>query len=67
MDPINALFNNAGIVMFGDTTTQDAENFRRIIEVNPLGIFLGMKYSAPFMKKSGGGDHDYCSHPRRRC
>lgn len=61
MGPINALFNNAGIVMFGDTTTQDAEDFRRIIEVNLLGVFLGMKYSAPLMKKSGGGVIVNCS------
>lgn len=61
MGSVNAIFNNAGIVVFGSTTTHEVDDFRRIIDVNLLGVYLGMKYGAPFIKKAGGGVIVNCS------
>lgn len=54
--PINVLVNNAGIDL-PPVDLQDAEEaqFRKIIDVNQISVFLGMKYAVPSMKKAGGG------------
>lgn len=54
--PINVLVNNAGIDL-PPVDLQDAEEaqFRKIIDVNQVSVFLGMKYAVPSMKKAGGG------------
>lgn len=53
--PINILVNNAGIVMskFIEDTTE--EDFRRVIDINLLSQFFGMKAVLPSMKKTGNG------------
>lgn len=61
MGSINALFNNAGIVVFGGTVDQDVDEFRRTIDTNLVGVYLGMKYAAPYLKRSGGGVIVNCS------
>lgn len=55
MGGVNALFNNAGIVSFGNTTGHEVADFRKVIDINLVGVYLGLKYSAPLIKKSGGG------------
>lgn len=52
---INALVNNAGIVLWGGTTGAALADFRRTIDVNLYGVFLGMHLTAPRIKKAGGG------------
>lgn len=61
MGGVNALFNNAGIVAYGSTATHDIDEFRRVVDVNLVGVHLGMKHVVPFMKKSGGGVIVNCS------
>lgn len=61
MGGVNALFNNAGIVTYGSTTTHDVDEFRRVVDVNLIGVYLGMKLVVPFMKRSGGGVIVNCS------
>jgi 3alpha(or 20beta)-hydroxysteroid dehydrogenase len=61
MGGVNALFNNAGIVAYGSTATHDTDEFRRVVDVNLLGVHLGMKHVVPFMKMSGGGVIVNCS------
>ena len=61
MGSVNALFNNAGVVVFGGTIEHDVEAFRRIIDINLIGVYLGLKYAAPLIKKSGGGVIVNCS------
>lgn len=53
--PVTALVNNAGIVLqvpIGQTT---AEDFRKVLDVNLTGVFLGIKAIVPQMIEAGGG------------
>lgn len=52
---VNALFNNAGILAQGSVTDCTPEEFRRVIDVNLTGIFLGIRASAPAIRRAGGG------------
>jgi 3alpha(or 20beta)-hydroxysteroid dehydrogenase len=53
--PLTLLVNNAGIVEYGTVEQTTPELFRRVIEINLVGTFLGMHYSVPSLKKAGGG------------
>jgi len=53
--PVNLLVNNAGIVGFGAISEMPLEDFERVIDINLVGVFLGMKHAAPSMKRAGGG------------
>jgi 3alpha(or 20beta)-hydroxysteroid dehydrogenase len=53
--PVNALVNNAGIVIFKPMTDTTEEEFRRVIDVNLVGVFLGMQAVIPSMERAGGG------------
>jgi 3alpha(or 20beta)-hydroxysteroid dehydrogenase len=53
--PPNVLVNNAGILHFArlqDTTLPD---YLRVIQVNQVGTFLGMRAVVPGMAEAGGG------------
>lgn len=52
---VNALFNNAGINVFGSVTDVSAEGFRQIVDINLTGVFLGIHSAAPALKRAGGG------------
>jgi 3alpha(or 20beta)-hydroxysteroid dehydrogenase len=52
---LNALFNNAGIVGFSGVTDCTPEEFRRVIDINLYGVFLGIHFAAPALKRAGGG------------
>ena len=52
---LNALFNNAGILAFGSVTEGSVEDFRRVQDINVLGVFLGMQACAPAIRAAGGG------------
>ena len=51
---VDSAFNNAGVVDEGDYVWDEAA-FRRIIDINLIGIMLGMKYQIPAMLARGGG------------
>jgi 3alpha(or 20beta)-hydroxysteroid dehydrogenase len=53
--PVNALVNNAGIVAFDGITTTTEEGYRRIVEVNQTGVFLGMSAVLDPMRRQGHG------------
>ncbi|WP_046470314.1 SDR family oxidoreductase [Allosalinactinospora lopnorensis] len=53
--PLTSLVNNAGILDIGPIETQPAENFRRILDVNLFGTWLGMRAALPSLRRSGGG------------
>ena len=54
--PPNVLVNNAGILLFGVSMVDTSlEEYMRVINVNQVGVFLGMKYTAPAMIEAGGG------------
>lgn len=52
---LNVLVNNAGIVNGGPIHKFDLDKWRRIIDVNLTGTFLGMRASAAAMINAGGG------------
>lgn len=52
---IDVLINNAGILMFRDLLHTTADDLRRILEVNVIGTFNGMRAVAPQMIQQGRG------------
>ena len=53
--PINILVNNAGITMAKSLMETTLEDYRRIVEINQVSVFLGMKAVVPSMQKGAGG------------
>ncbi|MFC4023643.1 glucose 1-dehydrogenase [Oceanobacillus longus] len=54
--PINVLVNNAGIdIPEINLEEYPEETYRKVIDVNQVSVFLGMKHVVPSMKKAGGG------------
>ena len=52
---LDVVVNNAGILKRGRIEDMAFEEFRRIIEVNTFGQWLGMKSAYPALKAAGGG------------
>ncbi len=53
---IDIFFNNAGIEgEIAPITHYPIESFRRVLDVNVVGVFLGMKYVLPVMLKNNTG------------
>src|SRR2546421_1468406 len=52
---LDVLVNNAGILRFGSIERTSFEEYRRVIEVNQFGCFLGMKAAIPALKAAGRG------------
>jgi 3alpha(or 20beta)-hydroxysteroid dehydrogenase len=55
LGPVDVLVNNAGIIHFGGVEEQSPEHFRRILDVNLVGAFLGMHTVLPGMRARGRG------------
>lgn len=55
LGPVSVLVNNAGIVEWGTIEEQSPESFRRVVDVNLFGPWLGMRAVAPSMRRAGGG------------
>lgn len=53
--PVGVLVNNAGIAWFESLENSPEAEARRMIEVDQLGVFLGMQAIIPSMRKAGGG------------
>ncbi len=53
---LNVLVNNAGIIhQVKPLTDTSVDDYMRIVRVNQLGVFLGMRSVAAAMKAAGGG------------
>ncbi|MBP6105024.1 MAG: glucose 1-dehydrogenase [Steroidobacteraceae bacterium] len=52
---IDVLVNNAGILVFKDLLATSAADLRRILDVNAVGTFIGMRTVAPHMIRQGSG------------
>lgn len=50
-----AIINNAGVMLLGDITTQDPQEWKRMFDVNILGVLNGMQAVLPQMKERKGG------------
>ncbi|KUO14765.1 glucose 1-dehydrogenase [Streptomyces dysideae] len=55
LGPVSVLVNNAGILEWGTIEEQSLESFRRVIDVNLQGAWLGMRTAAPSFRRAGGG------------
>ncbi|GAA3811053.1 SDR family oxidoreductase [Streptomyces phyllanthi] len=53
--PVSVLVNNAGIAAWGTMEEESLESFRRVIDVNLQGPWLGMRAVAPSLRRAGGG------------
>lgn len=53
--PVNILVNNAGIVMVKEIEELSEAEYRKVIDINQVGVFLGMKCVLPSMKKNDSG------------
>lgn len=51
---LDILINNAGILVFNLLEDTSFDDFRRLMDVNVNGVFLGIQAAAAHMKKSGG-------------
>jgi 3alpha(or 20beta)-hydroxysteroid dehydrogenase len=52
---LDVLVNNAGVLTFAPIADMPLAEFRRVLEVNAVGCWLGMKAAIEPMKAAGGG------------
>lgn len=52
---VNVLVNNAGILHFSSIADTTLADYQRVIGVNQVGTFLGMRAVIETMKRAGGG------------
>lgn len=52
---IQILINNAGILKLNEIANTSLEEYMQVVNVNQVGVFLGMKTVADSMKKAGSG------------
>ncbi len=52
---VDVLVNNAGVFLAAPLTETSLEDFRRVIDVNLTGVFLGMRALAPTMSSQQAG------------
>ena len=53
--PVSVLVNNAGIAGIGMLETLSEADYRHVVDVNQVSVFLGMKSLISSMKRAGGG------------
>jgi 3alpha(or 20beta)-hydroxysteroid dehydrogenase len=54
-DHVDVLVNNAGVFLAAPLQDITLEDFRRVQEVNQVGVFLGMRTISPLMAQRGSG------------
>jgi 3alpha(or 20beta)-hydroxysteroid dehydrogenase len=52
---LNVLVNNAGVLRFGALEEEKLDDFRRLLDINLVGVFLGMRTAIPALRRAGGG------------
>lgn len=52
---LDILVNNAGVLLCGSIETLPLETYRKVIDINQVGCWLGMKSVLPALKAAGGG------------
>ena len=53
--PVSVLINNAGISSLTPTENCTEKEYRRVVEVNQMSVFFGMKAVIETMRQAGGG------------
>jgi NADP-dependent 3-hydroxy acid dehydrogenase YdfG len=56
MGGLDALVNNAGVMLLGPLQGADPEEWRTMINVNCLGLLYCTHYALPLIRDGGGGD-----------
>jgi 3alpha(or 20beta)-hydroxysteroid dehydrogenase len=52
---LDVLVNNAGVWHPGTLADTSPADFRRVVEINQVGVFLGLRAAAPVMRSAGRG------------
>jgi NAD(P)-dependent dehydrogenase (short-subunit alcohol dehydrogenase family) len=52
---VHVMFNNAGIAGVGDAWTDPVELWKRVLDVNVLGVVYGIRAALPVMQEQGVG------------
>jgi NAD(P)-dependent dehydrogenase (short-subunit alcohol dehydrogenase family) len=52
---LHALVNNAGIGSLATVEDESRERWDRVVEIDQLGTWLGMRHAGPLIERSGGG------------
>lgn len=52
---LDIAFNNAGVEVLGPIAEFTEADYRRVFDINVLGVLLCLKYEIPAMLKTGGG------------
>ncbi|MFJ6940875.1 glucose 1-dehydrogenase [Streptomyces sp. NPDC101132] len=52
---LDGLVNNAGIATGELLEHESVDHFRRVVEVNLVGVFIGIRTAIPHLRSSGGG------------
>jgi 3alpha(or 20beta)-hydroxysteroid dehydrogenase len=52
---IDGLVNNAGVLRFNALVDTSLDEFMQVVQVNQVGVFLGIKTLAPEIEAAGGG------------
>jgi NAD(P)-dependent dehydrogenase (short-subunit alcohol dehydrogenase family) len=55
LGPLDVLINNAGIMPLGSFLEEDDATAQRILDINVLGVIIGMKVALPRMRARGRG------------
>lgn len=53
--PVDALVNNAGVMLLGDIAVQDPKEWKQMFDVNIMGVLNGMQIVLPEMRKRKNG------------
>ena len=53
--PVHILVNNAGISIASSIAQMTVEQYRKIVDINQVSVFLGMKAILPSMQKAENG------------
>jgi NADP-dependent 3-hydroxy acid dehydrogenase YdfG len=53
---LDALVNNAGVMLLGPIEGADTEHWRRMVDVNVLGLLYCTQAALPLMREGGGGN-----------
>jgi NAD(P)-dependent dehydrogenase (short-subunit alcohol dehydrogenase family) len=52
---LDILVNNAGIGTMEDVEQETRAGWDKVVAINQMGVWLGMKHAVPAMRKAGGG------------
>lgn len=55
LGPLNVLVNNAGIILFKSIADTTVADYTRVVSINQIGAYIGVRSVIEPMKRAGGG------------